>query len=307
MKTPLAIALALALCGGPVAPAMLAAQAANSALSCPVPAGWASVARLQPKFVVFGELHGTEQSPRFVGQLACSQALRGKRVVLALEHGANFDDALQAAWKLPSGQFEQALAKLGWAGRQDGVASKAMFDLFVQMHLLKERGLPISVTAFSGARDKQQHDRFRSLPGQGPHEAAQAENIAAAATAHSPDLVIVLVGNLHARKAPVERRGTSWEPMALQLSSHGKVVSLDMRYATGTSWNCLMKPDARPAPGQPIGPEQMTCGPNPAPGNANRAGPPRIELSAKTADAGPNGFDGTFWVGPVSASPPAMR
>jgi hypothetical protein len=272
-----------------------------------MPSGWNNVLKQAPRFVVFGELHGTEQSPQFVGQLVCAEAMRGQRVLLAVELGANRDEALQAAWQLPSGQFELALAKLDWVGRQDGLGSKAMFDLIVRMHLLKQRGLPVSITAFSGAKDKQQYEKFASLPGQGPHEASQAENIANAAAAGAPDITIVLVGNLHARKAPVERRGMTYDPMAKRLSAYGKVVSLDMRYGPGTSWNCQLKPGFKPLPGQPVGPENIACGPFPTAGNVVGKGPARIDVPAQEPEARAIGFDGTFWLGPVSASPPALR
>lgn len=300
---PLALALAAAAGLSP----LLGAPAPKAALHCPAPPGWSDVLRQAPRFVVVGELHGTEQPPQLVGELVCAEALKGKRVLLAVELDSRLDERLQAAWNLPSGQFEPAVAKLGWEGRQDGLASKAMFDLLVRMHLLKERGLPVAITTFNGAKSKEQFEKFARLPGQGGHEATQAENIAAAATAGAPDLVIVLVGNFHARKAPIERRGVAWDPMARYLSGHGKVVSLDMRYGPGTSWNCLMKPDVKLAPGQRIGPEHLNCGPSPTPGNTKAIGPVRIELPTKDPAAAAEGFDGTYWVGPVTASPPAFR
>ncbi len=283
------------------------ASPGHAQISCSAPPGWQEVLHQNPRFVVFGEVHGTEQPPQLVGQLVCAEALKGKRVLLAVEMGANRDEALQAAWQLPSGQFAQALAKLDWVGRQDGVGSKAMFDLIVRMHLLNERGLPVSTTAFSGAKNKQQYEKFASLPAQGGHEAAQAENIANAATTGTPDLVIVLVGNLHARKVPVERGGAFYDPMAKRLSTYGNVVSLDMRYGAGASWSCQLKQGFKPSPGQRVGPENIQCGPFPTPGHTKGKDPVRIELSASDPTTSAEGYDGTYWVGPVTASPPAFR
>lgn len=283
------------------------APSLSSQLSCTAPPGWHEVLRQNPRFVVFGELHGTEQSPQFIANLVCAEARKGKPVLLGIERGANFEAALQEAWALPSSKFAPALAKLGWTGRQDGTASKAFFDMVVRIHLLKERGLPIHIVAYNGARDKEQHDRFAHLPGQGPHEAAQAENIAKAAEARSPATSIVLVGNLHARKLPIERAGRSFDPMALQLSRYGKVVSLDMAYGAGTMWNCLMKPGVKPAPGKPVGPNDIACGPSPTAGIAGFRSAPFVRLSSPKGKAQDPAFDGFFWVGPVSASPPAFR
>lgn len=278
----------------------------NSQLSCPVPTGWDDVLGQKPRFAVFGELHGTEQAPRFVGNLVCAQALKGRPVLLAIEQYATLDAALQEAWALPSDRFAPALAKLGWEGRSDGVASKAMFDMLVSLHLLKERGLPIGIVAFSGAKDKEQSVRLATIPGQGAHEAAQAENIAKASETGNYALTIVLVGNLHARKLPVERRSVSYDPMAMRLSEQGKVISLEMAYGAGTSWNCLLKPDAKPGPGGSFGPDAVQCGPSPTVGTASHPGAPFIRLSAGGATQS-TAYDGMFWVGPASASPPAYR
>lgn len=276
-------------------------------LDCPAPPGWQEVLRQNPRFVVFGELHGTEQAPQFITNLVCAEAMKGRPVLLGIERDANFDAALQEAWALPSAQFAPALAKLGWAGRQDGISSKASFDMVVRLHLLKERGLPIHIVAFNGARDKAQHDRFAHLPGQGGHEAAQAENIAKAAAARSPVTTIVLVGNLHARKLPVARAGKSFDPMALQLAQNGKVVTLDMVYDAGTAWNCLLKPGSNPAPGKPVGPSDMTCGPSPTAGTTKFTASPFIRLHQPHGSGQEAAFDGIFWVGPVKASAPAFR
>ena len=96
------------------------------------PGGWSDVTELEPRFVVFGELHGTRQGPEFIGNLACALASRGERILLAVEHSSTNDAALQAAWSLPADRFGQALVETGWAGRQDGVASQAMFAMLVR-------------------------------------------------------------------------------------------------------------------------------------------------------------------------------
>ena len=278
-----------------------------SALDCPVVQGWNKVAQERPQFVVFGELHGTEQSPRFLSGLACSLAARGQHVLVAIEHGARNNPALQAAWQLPSGKFEPALARLQWAGQNDGRYSKAMFDLIVQLHVLKERGLPVSITAFNGPKDEAQARKFADLPGQGPHEARQAENIADAANAAKPDITLVLVGNLHAARTPIEGRGPAYDPMARRLTAYGKVVSLDMSYGSGSAWNCILRPEFKPVPGKPIPPDQIRCAAYPAKGNADFKGAPFIRLMSAESRKGQNDYDGLFWVGATSASPPKFR
>jgi hypothetical protein len=269
-----------------------------------LPPGWDKVAERDPRFVVFGEMHGTRQGPEFFDALACALASRGERVLLGVEHNATDDAALQAAWNGPADRFETALAETGWAGRQDGVASEAMFALLVKAHELKERGLPISVVAFNGIKSADQASRFADLAGQGPHEAAQAENIAEAASSGDYDRVLVLVGSFHARKDEVERSGLRFEPMARRLARSGTTISLEMRYGPGTSWNCILKPGAALVPGQPLPPDAMDCANHPTGGNANFEAAPFIDLGQPAGLPVQGEYDGFFWIGPISGSPP---
>ncbi|MEY4953497.1 MAG: hypothetical protein RL299_1921, partial [Pseudomonadota bacterium] len=193
------------------------------------------------------------------------------------------------------------------AGRTDGVASKAMFDMVVRLHVLKERGASVRIVAFNGAKDKEQHGKFSHLPGQGPHEAAQAENIATAAAAEDYDLVLVLVGNFHAKKLPMTWGGTTFDPMALRLSAYGKVSSLDIRYGAGTSWTCLLKAGVKPEKGRSVGPNDIQCGSTPTKGYPGFQGQPYIALHDGKPGNQPSDYDGIFWVGPATASPPAFR
>jgi hypothetical protein len=298
-KLMLALTFALALAYGTAAQGQ---GLERVAARCDLPTGWSEVAKLEPRFVVFGELHGTNEGPRFVGALACALARRNKRVLVAIEHNASDNAALQAAWN--SDEFEEKLASLGFAGRSDGIASMAMFDMALELHLLKESGLPVAIVAFNGFEDERQRYRFADLPGQGPHEAAQAENIANASMAQSYDYVLVLVGNLHARKTPISRNGNEFDPMARRLLQYGKVVSLNMRYAGGASWNCLLKPGADRTT-KAIAQGDLDCGQHPSKGEPSLGPAMFIGLEEAKVD-GRLTFDGFFWVGAISASPPKI-
>jgi hypothetical protein len=255
---------------------------------------------------VFGEVHGTRESPAFVGTIACALGRKGERLLVAIEHEATGDAALQAAWSLPHVRFAAALRRKGWAGRQDGVASEAMFAMLVRLHALKSRGERIDVVAFSGIRDQAQGARFKDLPGQGPHEAAQAENIRVAAEGRPYDHVLVLVGNLHARKRPVEGRGVVYEPMAMRLAPAAAITSLNMTYAAGTMWNCLMKPGSAFEPGKPPPPGAIDCASHATHGVVDLHRSPFIGLGALPGLDVDDAYDGFFWLGEVSGSPPAI-
>lgn len=273
---------------------------------CSLPAGWDQIAARKPRFVVLGELHGTQEAPAFLGNLACGLTSRGKRILVAIEHSSTENVAFQEAWKLPGAKFTAALKQAGWAGRGDGIASNAMADLLVRLHSLREGGHFIDIVAFNGARDEAQASRFSHLPAQEPHEAAQAGNIRAAASAKLYDYVLVLVGNVHARKRPVERSGVAFKPMAMQLAPATDLVTLNMETAGGTAWNCQLKPGVKPDPKKPIADDAIACGSYPVRGSTDRRREPFVELAQPSVTNPHADYDGVFWLGKVSASAPAV-
>lgn len=303
MKSLLAV---IALC----MPVAVAAQDSVSSVeaTCTAPEGWSAILERDPDFVVFGESHGTNEGPNFVARLLCAEARRGQRVLLAVEHSAWQNAKWQAAWALSPEQFGAILPDYGWRGRNDGVASEAMWRLVDGAHKLKQGGAAIDIVAFNGERDDAQRARFADLPGQGPHEAAQAENIAQAAVRKNYDRVIVLVGNLHAELLPLTLTvgGPEFEPMAMRLARYGSVISLAMQDGGGTAWSCRLPPDTKLAPGENVTSDMIKCTAYEDKATANEDRPPFIDISDAAADASGGRYHGKFWVGPITASPPAF-
>ena len=279
----------------------------HKAQECQIPPGWDAVAARKPQFVIFGEVHGTQQAPTFVGDVACALAARGERILVAIEHSSKENANLQSAWNLPDTQFPSALKRSGWSDPNDGTSSEAMLNLLVRLHQLANRGRSIDMVAFNGARDEVQKRQFSNLPGQGPHEAAQADNIRIATKAGSYDRVLVLVGNAHARKRPIERSGTSYEPMAMWLGSPLNTVTLNMLTAGGTAWNCVLKPGVTRKPGVAITSKDIACGSYPSQGLADLHRPMFIKLGALPGFEKDPDYDGVFWLGKVSTSPPSTK
>lgn len=278
----------------------------GGAAACAVPPGWSAVAGRRTRYIIFGETHGTREAPAFVGKTACGLARKGERLLIAVEHEATDNDALQAAWRLPKSQFPAALRRTGWRGRNDGVGSEAMFELVTRLHALKSDGGRVDVVAFNSTRDEDQRARFKDLPGQGPHEAAQAENIRLAANAKAYDHVLVLVGNLHARKRPVVRGSVSFEPMAMRLAPSGAITSLVMTHGAGTMWNCRLNPGAVLEPGKPLPSNAVDCANHSTQGRAKLNEPSFVALGPPPGSDTDPAYDGFFWVGPVTGSPPAV-
>lgn len=288
----------------PTSAAAAPSPMAPAAEPCALPEGWSEVASRQPRYVVFGEFHGTRQAPAFIGNIACALASRKQRILVAIEQHSPDNGALQDAWQLPANRFGQAVRLVGWKGRKDGVASEAMFAMLVRLHELKTTGLPIDIVAFNS--DDAQAQRFANLARQGPHEAAQAENIHEAASRGSYDQVLVLVGSFHAGKARYGEGAESFDPMAARLASFGPVVSLDMRFAAGTTWNCITKPGVKFIPGHPPPADAIDCGLHELKGDPDLKRAPFIGLGAFPGEEPDTGYDGFFWLGPVSGSPPLL-
>ena len=273
-----------------VGPALLAAIALHSPIACELPAGWSQIQARKPRFVIFGETHGTRESPELVASIACALSKQGKRLLVAVELGAETDVQLQRLWARPSAGFRQAvISQLPcFAGRKDGVGSEAMLDLIEELHALARSGRKIDIVAFSGARDVDQAQRWSKLPWQAAHEAEQAENISEAADRKEYSRVLVLAGNAHAQKQLIDASEYKYEPMAMRLAKAGPIVSLIETYATGTMWNCVAKVcERRETSGSPVRP--MTS----------------VALWTSPQHDWLAGYDGYYWFPVVHASPPA--
>lgn len=285
----------------------LALAAAASAVACDLPPGWDAVAARRTRYIIFGESHGTEQAPAFFGQVACALATDEKPLLIAVEQDTMNDPAFQLVWNGPDPTFAEALRKVpGWKGRDDGVASEAMFAMLVRLHRLRASGKNIDAVLFNGTKDDAQRARYASLPSQGPHEAAQAENIRVAAAAKPYDHILVLTGSLHARKSPVNHHGPPFLPMAMRLAPAEATTSLRMYSGAGTQWNCQLKPGLTLKLGAFAPMDAITCGKRPVQGMPLLEGPLRVALGMAAGVTGEGSYDGYVWLGPATASVPAV-
>lgn len=303
----LSIALILSSFGG-ISP--IAAQTSQFPMSADVAltevGGLDQVLDLGPRFVLFGELHGTNEAPRFFADVVIALASQGKHVLVAVELSAPEDVAMQRAWAAAPEEFARALTGPDWTLRRDGVTSGAMRDMLVRLQQYKASGAAVSIVAFNGYRDDAQRLRLQSLGPAGGHEVAQAENIADAARRADADITLVLVGNAHAEKTPISRDGMSYDPMAMTLAKSGRLVSLNMLYAGGTAWNCQLKADLKFDPAVPITTAMLDCANHPVTGLQGKDDAPYIALGPVQGANFDGRYDGYFWLGAISGSVPAL-
>lgn len=230
--------------------------------------------------VFFGEIHGTVEAPQLFGEVVCAASQKGV-VSVAIEWPTDLQIAVTRYIADSHSVSARAsiLAHAFWRTKLlDGKSSESMLRLLDRLGNMRSRGHLIEVHLFDDpvdskaeatGRDRRLAQRLRMLLGQRPHKTQ----------------MLVLTGNLHSR---VER-GVPWnsefEPAAFLLRDL-QPLSLDMAFADGTAWTCLM---------------DGSCAARKYRGNSTDRWP-SLTLSPGLK----NSHHGGFSVGPISASPPAV-
>ena len=233
--------------------------------------------------IMLGEIHGTEEAPRFLGDLVCA-AFTDHRlaVTIALELPLEANAPLvQYLTTRDSATEARAYAVIFNSPWQDGRRSAAIAALVKRARLLRQSNHDIRVVAYSddSASTGQLRDR----------------GMAAAlgrAFADSARLLLVLSGNLHNRLRVGTAISSTYEPAGFLLKTSvpgRRIISLDMANDSGTVWTCLSS-------------ARSSCQVRSVRGRGKVA--PWSIVLADTLDA--NGYHGKFGVGPVRASLPAI-
>ena len=222
---------------------------------------------LSERLVIYGEMHGTVESPAIVGEHACLLKQNGRRVVLGLEipieQQQAIDQYLQSSGS--SSDRQTLLAGSFWRrplNRQDGRSSQAVFELIEFVRKLAQDGGNISILAFSAPDDQVMAKRIRLTLEQQPDAK-----------------FVVLTGSVHAFEVAADRG----EPMAYLLQDQNP-MTIVISFIAGSAWNC--------------GPSG--CGPIEYPATAAR------ETGYLTEGDIPRGYDQRLRLRSVTASSPAI-
>lgn len=228
--------------------------------------------------ILLGELHGTEQSPRFVGDLTCALARRGFPVTVALELPLELSSRLGrfVTDDRPNATDWQAVFTNIW---QDGRRSTAVAALIERLAAMRRAGADIELVSY--APD--------ALPAQ---ERDDGMSRALATLAGNQRLLIVLSGNYHNRLRAGTAISSQYRPAAFGLArliEPGRITSLDMGYDAGSAWLCSS-------------PKPTDCG-------VRRIGahhPMAFGTISLFDSLDAEGYSGRFGVGAISAAPPAI-
>ncbi len=233
--------------------------------------------------LLLGEFHGTQESPKFVGRVACHAGVRGRPVAVGLQLPASEQPSIDR-YLMSAGEKadrDDLLAAGIWRSPfQDGRSSEAMFSLIETLRTLRAAGLPVRIFYFA------EH----GLAGEKRDE-AMAANVLAQRHAIPDEVLVVLAANVHPRVVPLEGK-PPYVPMGARLAeANVKVVSLAMAWASGTMWSCAQVK------------EQVECGRVEAKG-PDYGGRAFVRLWPGAAQD--PGYHGLYYVGPVTASAPAV-
>jgi hypothetical protein len=235
----------------------------------------------QTRYVIIGEVHGTNETPSLFGDLACDAHRSGRPIVVALEVSERSQGAIDAYLASDGGPAARSrfLEDPHWNQPfKDGRSSLAYLLLFEELRVCLERRYIAAVVAIQPY----------GHPGWTANDAnmAMAALIQHAAERHPSALVVLLVGSCHATKRPLPGCGERDIPAAAHLPAQ---ATISLKASTGgEAWNCT-------------GPTTADCGVRAWPGDLPRRRGVQLGVDA------PDGFDGTIDLGvPATASPPAV-
>jgi hypothetical protein len=272
-----------------VAKAPNAKEAPNAlAIECGLPIiGLAKQAK-KGAVLLLGEMHGTQEVPRFVAQTVCQSLVAGIPVTvgleLPLESQTRIDTFLESA-----GSEEDWLKLMDapfWRSPYpDGRSSEAVANMLEQLRQLRAQGLDVEVFVFDHPKAQGQE-----------RESAMVATVKQQVEAAKDRFYVLLSGNIHART----KKGLPWDrqyrPMGLLLKDAlGDVTALDMAYDNGSAWICAV--DSKGVK------DRLDCGIRNAKGKDNGD---RFFMY-QWSSANDAGYNGVFYVGPVSASVPAVQ
>lgn len=273
---------------------MLSACAAtpDPVAECGAPTGWEAVADVaEGQLLLFGETHGTVESPAMVAAYACAVTKsRGGVTAVGIEWASFRNDDLAAALSADDPRAEMRKSFTKHLSFQSGQGSEAMLDMILFLDALADAGADIRIRGFQTVTEGD-FQTFQETGDQSIFERGYARGMLA--TAEGADRTIILVGNLHARRKPPE--GRPWLNYALAASFLPEgTVTLEMQRLAGQAWVQTRTEDGQPR----VGPRDYVAY---AP-QGGQEGAPQIAI-----DPSVEGFDGYYFVGPITPSPPAIQ
>lgn len=221
---------------------MVMAAALWLAPECAPPPGTEALLAMPQRVVVIGETHGTAEAPAAFARMICAAAQRGP-VTVALELPQGMQPSLDAFLAAPDP--DTALAALEGSPfldptMNDGRTSHAMLAMLNSVRELKLDGKDVAFHAFQPSSP-----RPRELD-QSWYELDMGHALSLAAYERADAKILVLVGNLHARKTGFDRFPDVGLPAAGHLPA-ADTLTLNVAQQGGEAWNCQRECGVHPS------------------------------------------------------------
>ncbi|HKD39156.1 MAG TPA: hypothetical protein VKB87_02610 [Myxococcaceae bacterium] len=241
--------------------------------------------------ILLADVPGSEQIPDFISDAACRQAESGMGVFIGLEipeeEQSRIDEFLHSAGT--DGDRARLLESEFWQRpEQDGRSSRAVLQLIDDVRQMIHSGYRVALFAYDASPD-QGTDR----------NAAMAENIEAAREHAPPDaLFLVLAGTARLYTPAGEMR----EPLDAHLRRKERwLTSLTAAFEDGSAWTCEGPTSS-----------EIQCGTHAVRGRrggpswASSGGGANHRFVARWPRPSPDGVQGSYYLGALTASPPAL-
>jgi len=183
--------------------------------------------------ILLGEIHGTEEGPAFVEQIACNALGKNLRVTIGLElpqsDQLHVDEYLNSNGSI---EARRTFLSLNFWSRdyQDGRASQSIFQLIESVRSARENGERVDIA-------------FLDDEGSSNRDLVMANRLLEDIKSYPNNFFVALTGNLH--NIISEGSGRMGSYVVNQLGKN-KVTSLKQSYPGGSAWVCLADGDCGP-------------------------------------------------------------
>lgn len=255
-------------------------SATHAQSSCNAYDGWQAVAeKAQTHVIMFGELHGTNESAGAIGGFLCELVGADIPVRFGIEAAHDEGQALDAALSWPLDKDAVLVAAPDMWSSPDGRSSEAVLRILSAVALWRSSGADISVFAFDSTFEGPDTDLSRSSVMAREVDAAMVDFEGA---------VVLFTGSYHTRLGLLDQPNQVGS-LASEVTGR-PVLALEMKYNDGQAFVTVSFDGAEPVTGA----VDFT-------GNAPEDAPiGSIELSKEDLRRG------QYYTGPITASPPAF-
>lgn len=210
----------------PIVAALLGAVASSCV---PVP-GANGLWQANIRWVIVGEIHGTNESPDAFARLVCLAAATGRPVTVALEWPSD-DQAGIDAYLASDGNIHDQEGLLSLSlftnDMQDGRGSVASVRLWETLRTMIQSGRIVGVVA---------SDVVQSNPEGQDRDATMAQTWMTI-RAEKDAIILALVGNIHAMRKPIDIVGRTIRTAASIMPAK-RTITVNIQGNGGKAWNC---------------------------------------------------------------------